>query len=59
MCGSTTWSASPAATAASNAFPPRSSTAIPAADASQCVEATMPNVPESSGRVVKAIHPKR
>ena len=55
MCGSTTCSASPAATAASNALPPRSSTAIPAADASQCVEATMPKVPESSGRVVKAI----
>ena len=31
MCGSTTCSANPAATAASNAFPPRSSTAIPAA----------------------------
>src|SRR6476620_11476401 len=52
MCGSTTCSANPAATAASNAFPPRSSTAIPAADASQCVEATIPNVPDSSGRVV-------
>ena len=50
---------SPAATAASNAFPPRSSTAIPAADASQCVEATIPKVPLSSGRVVKAIRPKR
>ena len=55
MCGSTTCSAKPAATAASKAFPPRSSTAIPAADASQWVEATMPNVPLSSGRVVKAI----
>src|SRR3954454_13760988 len=54
-CGSTTCRASPAATAASNAFPPRSSTAIPAGDASQCVEATMPNVPLSSGRVVKEI----
>src|SRR5690349_7976121 len=51
-CGSTTWSTKPAATAASNALPPRSSTDIPAADASQCVEATMPNVPRSSGRVV-------
>ena len=51
-CGSTTCSAKPAATAASNALPPRSSTAIPAADASQCVEATMPKVPLSSGRVV-------
>ena len=55
ICGSTTCSAKPAATAASNAFPPRSSTAIPAADASQCVDATMPNVPLSSGRVVKVI----
>src|SRR5438876_2083927 len=51
-CGSTTWSVNPAATAASNALPPCSSTAIPAADASQCVEATMPKVPRSSGRVV-------
>ena len=46
----------PVATAASNALPPRSRTAMPAADASQCVEATMPNVPRSSGRVVKR-HP--
>src|SRR5918997_4102882 len=51
-CGSTTWSTNPAATAASNALPPRSSTAMPAPDASQCVEATIPKVPESSGRVV-------
>ena len=51
-CGSTTCSVNPAATAASNALPPCSSTAIPAADASQCVEATMPKVPRSSGRVV-------
>ena len=29
-CGSTTWSTKPVATAASNAFPPRSSTDIPA-----------------------------
>jgi hypothetical protein len=28
---------------------------MPAADASQCVEATMPNVPRSSGRVEKLI----
>src|SRR3954454_18965616 len=55
MCGSTTWSTNPAATAASKALPPRSSTAIPAADASQCVEATIPKLPESSGRVVKAM----
>ena len=45
----------PVATAASNAFPPCSSTAIPAADASQCVDATMPKVPRSSGRVEKLI----
>jgi len=45
----------PAATAASNAFPPRSSTDIPTAVASQCVEATIPNVPANSGRVVNAI----
>src|SRR5271170_7021343 len=53
-CGSVTWSTSPAATAASKALPPRSSTAMPAAEASQCVEATMPNVPASSGRVVNS-----
>src|SRR5271157_1023156 len=53
-CGSTTWSTSPAATAASNALPPCSSTASPAAEASQCVEATMPNVPASSGLVVNS-----
>src|SRR5499427_5579067 len=52
-CGSTTCSTRPAATAASKAFPPFSSTAIPAADASQWVEATMPNAPASCGRVVK------
>src|SRR6188472_2941128 len=55
MCGSSTCSDSPAATAASNALPPRSSTAIPAADASQCVEATIPKVPRSSGLVVKVM----
>src|SRR3954453_11406062 len=53
-CGSTTWSAKPAEAAASNALPPRSSTAIPAAEASQCVDATIPNVPRSSGRVVNS-----
>ena len=51
-CGSTTWSVNPAATAASNALPPRSSTAMPAAVPSQWVEATIPNVPRSSGLVV-------
>src|SRR6188472_4300103 len=55
MCGSSTCSDSPAATAASNALPPRSSTAMPAADASQCVEATMPKVPRSSGLVVNPL----
>src|SRR3954470_9576353 len=54
-CGSTTCSVKPAATAASNALPPCSSTAIPAADASQCVDATIPKVPLSSGRVEKLI----
>ena len=54
-CGSTTWRVKPAATAASKAFPPRSSTAIPAAEASQWVEATIPKVPRSSGLVVKAV----
>src|SRR6266511_1096440 len=53
--GSTTCSVKPAATAASKALPPRSRTAIPAALASQCVEATMPNVPRSSGRVVNKV----
>src|SRR5437879_7655505 len=54
-CGSTTCSVNPAATAASNALPPRSSTAMPAALASQCVEATIPNDPRSSGRVVNVL----
>ncbi len=53
-CGSTTWSTNPVATAASNALPPRSRTAIPAAEASQWVDATIPNVPASSGRVVNS-----
>src|ERR1700756_2316643 len=56
-CGSTTWSVKPVATAASNALPPCSSTAMPAADASQCVDATMPNVPLSSGLVVNTREP--
>src|SRR2546429_944861 len=45
-------SANPVATAGAKALPPRSSTAIPAAEASQCVDATIPKVPRSSGRVV-------
>src|ERR1700722_6201196 len=52
MCGSTTCRTRPAATAASNAVPPASSTAIPDAVASQWVEATMPKLPASCGRVV-------
>src|SRR5215471_17308068 len=55
-CGSTTCSVNPAAAAASKALPPRSSTAMPAALASQCVDATMPKVPLSSGRVVNALN---
>src|ERR1700743_830911 len=51
-CGSTTCSTNPVATAASKAFPPDSSTAMPACEASQCGDATMPQLPESSGRVV-------
>src|ERR1019366_5898620 len=50
--GSTTCSTNPAATAASNALPPRSSTAMPAELASQWVEATQPKLPRISGRVV-------
>jgi hypothetical protein len=53
MCGSTTWSTKPAATAASNALPPASRRRIPAEEASQWVDATMPYVPTSSGRVLK------
>src|SRR5215831_661964 len=54
-CGSTTCRVNPAATAASKALPPRSSTAIPDALASQCVDATMPKLPCSSGRVVNSL----
>ena len=53
MCGSTTCSVKPAATAASNALPPFSSTPMPTWLAIQCVEETTPNVPAISGRVVK------
>src|SRR5690349_18561370 len=58
-CGSTTCSVKPAATAASNALPPASSRAMPAADASQCVDDTMPKEPRSSGRVVNTIRTLR
>src|ERR1700730_17232523 len=51
-CGSTTCSVNAVATAASKALPPFSKTAIPTAVAIQWVEATTPNVPSSSGRVV-------
>ena len=55
-CGSTTWSTKPAATAASNALPPRSSTRPwRAAEASQCVEGDHAEVPSRVGRVVKVI----
>src|SRR5260221_4299107 len=52
-CGSQTCSMNPAAAAASNALPPRSSTPMATLDASQCVLATIPKLPISSGRVVK------
>src|SRR5215216_5216888 len=55
--GSTTWRVNPAATAASKALPPDSNTAMPADEASQCVEATMPWVPTSSGLVVNMQRP--
>src|ERR1700733_4956573 len=51
-CGSATWSMNAVAAAASKAFPPRSSTAMPAWLAIQWVLATTPNVPAISGRVV-------
>ena len=51
-CGSATCRMNAAATAASKALPPRSSTAMPAWLAIQCVVATTPNVPAISGRVV-------
>jgi hypothetical protein len=43
----------PAAAAASKALPPFSKIAMPTAEASQWVDATAPNVPRISGRVVK------
>ena len=52
-CGSSTWSTKPVATAASNALPPRSITAMPTAEAIQWVEAIAPKLPRNSGRVVK------
>ena len=55
-CGSATCRVKAAATAASKALPPRSSTAMPTWLASQCVLATTPNVPAISGRVVNMRH---
>src|ERR1700730_19182042 len=52
-CGSTTGKVKAAATAASKAFPPFSTIAMPTAVAIQCVVVTTPNVPSISGRVVK------
>ena len=46
-----------AATAASKALPPRSSTAMPTALATQWVVATTPKVPAISGRVVNMTAP--
>src|SRR4051794_3457237 len=54
-CGSTICSTNPAAAAASNALPPRSSIRMPEAAASQWVAETMPKVPRSAGRVAGAI----
>src|ERR1700691_2564255 len=53
-CGSTTCKVKAVATAASNALPPFSRTAMPTAVAIQCVDVTTPNVPSISGRVVNA-----
>src|ERR1700730_908646 len=53
VLGSTTCNVKPAAAAASNALPPFSRMLMPTAEASQWVEATTPNVPRISGRVVK------
>src|SRR3569623_1167183 len=52
-CGSTTWSVKAVATPASTAMPPLSRMPMPPAVAIQWVEATTPNVPSISGRVVK------
>src|SRR6478735_6079585 len=58
-CGSTTCSTKPEATQASKALPPFSSMDMPAADASQWVEVTMPKVPRISGLVVNMMsYPK-
>src|SRR5437879_7056939 len=54
-CGSTTCKVNAVATAASKALPPFSRIAMPTAVAIQCVEATTPNVPSISGRVVNGL----
>ncbi len=54
-CGSQTCRAKAVATAASKALPPRSRMPMPTAVAIQWVEATTPNVPTISGRVVKGL----
>ena len=51
-CGSTTCSVKAVAMPASKALPPRSRMPMPTAVPIQCVEATTPNVPSISGRVV-------
>src|SRR3546814_14798697 len=53
-CGPTTCSTNPAATAASKALPPFSSTAIPVWLASHGVEAQTPELPMDAGRVVNS-----
>src|SRR4029078_584787 len=53
--GSTTCKVNAVATAASKAWPPRSSIPMPTAVAIQCVEATTPKVPSISGRVVNGL----
>src|SRR5947208_9423737 len=54
-CGSTTCNVKAVATAASKALPPFSKVAMPIAVAIQWVEATTPNVPSISGRVVNGL----
>src|SRR6187397_684421 len=51
-CGSTTCNVNAVAMPASKALPPRSRIPMPTAVPIQCVEATTPNVPSISGRVV-------
>ena len=55
-CGSTICKVKPIATAASKALPPFSKTPKPTELAIQCVELTIPKVPEISGLVVNFIN---